>query len=237
MTDMFETQEDIDPDKDYLEEFVGEGKKYKDEKELAKSKAFGDLHIKRLEEENRFLREQTAKNKTLEEFVDQLSRTKAASDEDDDTTNNRSNQDVLNLQQLETVFDKRLDQYEVKRQRSANAELVKSELTKVYGKNYVPKLDSVAQELGLTREEMSELAQNRPQLFLKTVLPAKQVDEDFVPPVSSINAKSSLGQTKRTQQYYKDLKNKDFKTWSSAKTQIQMHDDALKLGEAFFDVG
>ena len=49
--DLFTMSTTIDPEKDYTAELVGEGKKFKDNKELARSKVESDLFISHLQKE------------------------------------------------------------------------------------------------------------------------------------------------------------------------------------------
>src|SRR5688572_23205514 len=69
----------FDDTKDYFTELVGDGKKFNDEKALAKGKAFADHHISLLEaekaemvEEHRKLREELNARAALEELIDQM---------------------------------------------------------------------------------------------------------------------------------------------------------------------
>src|SRR5262245_42375347 len=54
MNTLFTDQNDhqIDPNKNYYEELVGEGKKFRTQEDLAKKSLYADAHIARLEKEN-----------------------------------------------------------------------------------------------------------------------------------------------------------------------------------------
>src|SRR4029450_8159059 len=75
MTDLFSDESDInvDPNKNYLEELVGEGKKFKTPEDLARGKAESDSFIERLQKELHGLRNELKSRLQLEEVVDRIS--------------------------------------------------------------------------------------------------------------------------------------------------------------------
>src|SRR4051812_10177738 len=70
MTDQAIFNADPNANKDLVVELVGEGKTYKTVDELAKGKINADIHIKRLEEEAKALREQLAGAKSVEDVLE-----------------------------------------------------------------------------------------------------------------------------------------------------------------------
>jgi hypothetical protein len=64
-----------------LSALVGETQKYKSVDELAKAYANADSFIEQLKEENRKLREQTAKAKTIDEVLERMNRRNASEDD------------------------------------------------------------------------------------------------------------------------------------------------------------
>src|SRR6266700_391496 len=79
----------VDPDKDYFKELVGEGKKFKSPEDLARGKFESDQFIeilKKRQDEMRAdylkLREDNTAKAKLEDLIDQLSKKNLASNED-----------------------------------------------------------------------------------------------------------------------------------------------------------
>ena len=62
----------VDPNKNYLEELVGEGKKFKDPVALARSKVESDRHIAKLESELKAIRTDMNSRLSLEDLVTKL---------------------------------------------------------------------------------------------------------------------------------------------------------------------
>ena len=84
MSDLFDPTNapQLDETKDYLTELVGDGKKFKDVKDLAKGKAFSDLHIQTLEKTLNQMREELQTRKTAEELINQIALTKPTANPD-----------------------------------------------------------------------------------------------------------------------------------------------------------
>lgn len=247
MTDLFGSSQDngselphADPDKNYVEELVGENKKFKTVDELARGKWEADQFIERLKQEQAALREELNSRKRLEEVADLLSQQKSQSNEgppparDDGDKNN-----TLTPEQLEKMLEERLTKRERQQVRDRNINEVKQKLTETMGQNYAAKLEQEARNLGVTREYLTNLAADSPQAFYRLMgldTPRSQ-GTSVSPPPSSVNPAAFTPNTtgERTQAFYDKMKQNDPKTYWSPKTQNEMHRDAQRLGVRFFD--
>jgi uncharacterized protein YidB (DUF937 family) len=223
--------------KSFRDELVGDGKKFKTDEDLARGKWESDVHIKRLEAEMADLRKSAATQARLQELVDKLTIAGAPPINPPEPKDDEKNKGVA-PEQLEAVLDKRLQKYEAERTGKDNRVVVRQELQKHLGPNFVTKLKERAAELELGENFLDSLAASNPKAFLKllgvgetTQAPAETL---FTPPRSSINTSSSQrGSDKKDFKYYQNLKRENAKAWTP-QVQIEMHEQATKLGPAFY---
>ena len=119
-----------------------------------------------------------------------------------------------------------------------NADYVRKELEKLYGPEWVNQVKSKAKELGESIEFIDTMAQTKPNVLLK--LFTQQAAPQKASLFSGQNTTQqtlNLGSTQeRTMSYYHKIRDKDRTAYMTPKVQNEMHKDALRLGEAFFDV-
>lgn len=247
MTDLFGSNHDsdstpihADPDKNYVEELVGESKKFKTVEELARGKYEADQFIERLKQEQAALRKELESRKRLEEVADLLSQQKSQSTEGLPPARQDGDKNAtLTPEQLELMLEERLTKREQQQIKDRNISTVKQKLTEAFGQNYAAKLEQEANTLGVSKEYLTNLAAESPNAFLKLVgLDGRQQQSNlFSPPPSSVNTASFAPNThgERTQAYYDKLKNTDPRVYWSPKVQNEMHRDAQRLGARFFD--
>lgn len=242
MTDLFTDQNTnvVDPNKNYLEELVGEGKKFKSVEDLARAKAEADAFIERLKTETNGLRDELKTRTTLDEVLDRLNKSQ-------DTNSNASNQNnqngengsgtALKPEDLARMIDERVSQREQARRAQENLAEVAQKLTEAYGSNFATKLKQEADALGLSQDYVNNLAATAPKaLFRLLGVDSKPPQNNlFTPPTNQVRSPgSSQTSGDRTKAYYDDLKKRDPAQYWNPSTQNQMHKDALRLGESFF---
>ena len=171
-------------------DFVGEGKKYKSAEDALRSVPHAQEHIKTLEEEMAQLKEELTRRKTAEELLDEL---KSGNQQVETTTQNVGfDQDtIMNL------VNQTIEQRDRQSKAQANASTVASKFTEQYGTQAQEVYNKIAQDAGLTVEQLNNLAATSPNVVLKlSGLDAKPT------PVgkssSSINTQA-LGSTKPTE--------------------------------------
>lgn len=235
---IFEDSNIQEPNKDYFSDLVGEDKKYKDQQALAFSRLKADEHIQKLETEMSELRKDLQARTTLAELTDKWAQMQTQTTErrvDDDNQLQRKDSD-LTPEKIDSIFNTRLTEYEKTKARQANANLVKTELKKTLGDNYSSKLKDELNRLGISDEYANRMAEEQPQAFLKLVSPSPNRDDRFAaPPRSTVAAPFAPSNTERTNSYYEKIRTSDPNLYWSPKVQNQLHDDAIRLGEKFFD--
>lgn len=249
MADLFAEADNasvIDQNKNYLNDLVGEGKKFKTPEELARGKAEADAFIEALKRENAELRQDVNSKSRLEEIAERLSALhkteQTPSNQDNHTSDeSRAQQNTgLTAEALEEMLNRKLSERETKRLQEQNLETVRNQLTQVFGNDYVASVKAKAAELGVTTDWMNQLAADNPKALLKLVgadaAPAPKRPDLFTPPPSALNSGNFVpSNTERTKSWYAALKTKDPVLYRDPKTQVQMHKDAQRLGERFFD--
>lgn len=229
----------IDETKNYLEEYVGEGKKFKDAAELAKAKATSDAFIKQLEEEQAALRqeyfalrEEYNARPALQELIDQLKNTQHTSS--DNQNANDDQPPALKPEDIENLVAKKLQEAELTKKQEENYKTVQAKLKERYGESYVTHLQTQISTLGLSEDFVNDLAKNHPQVFIKTFGLDAQPKESFqTPPRGSITTQTSTPNVKRDWNYYENMRKTDYQKYWDPKTQLQMIADKATLGDSF----
>ena len=232
---------EADPNKDYLTELVGEGRKFKDQQALAKSKYEADQYIeilKRRLDEGRaaFLkeREENTTKASLEELTKRIEERLKSNAE----TEVKSETNQFDPKQIESLVTTKLLEHEVTRTETNNFNLVKGKLQQRYGENYKEALGKQIEELDMTEATLNEMARRQPKVLLRTLgLDKDSEQQQFQSPPRGqrSNAFTPSGPAKRTWSYYQNLKKTKPDIWFDRSTAIQMQKDAIELGEAFQD--
>ena len=244
-------------DKNYLEELVGEGKKFSSAEELAKGKAQSDAFIEQLKREQSELREALAESKSIEEHLNDL-RTAVV-------THNKKEENISAMtvdpnaaapvvaettaqatpspDDIRSMVEQEVSRRTSQAQVEQNLDSVISEAKRVHGDNYKQELSQKAMELGSTPDEMFEIAQKNPALF-KSVMgltgdkaPATQNAPNRV--FESVNTDALRSQNQNTGKKgysdFQDLRKTDPQKYFSPEVQNEMFRLAQEIGPEFLN--
>lgn len=236
----------IDHSKNYLQELVGEGKKFSSPEELARGKAESDLYIKHLErgrdelrEDYLKLREESVARQKLEELIGQLESKTQRQDSSDNTqqSDEKNIQPKYDPKEIESLVSSKIQEHELTRKQEQNFNSVKAKLQERFGTNYQASLKTQIDQLGLTEDFVNDLARKHPSVLFKTLgIDAPVAREDFQTPPRSAQSNNFTPQnSKRTWSYYQNMKKNDPKVYWDKSTQVQMMHDSVDLGEEFKD--
>lgn len=238
-------QPDIDPTKNYLEELVGENKKFKTAEDLAKGKFMSDSYISTLErqrdemrEDYLKLREEAAASTRLQELLDKLEE-KADLTSRELPLSNEEKSTGVNPEQVESLVSAQVLAMRESERQEENRRFVERMLNERLGSNYKSVLKEQAKALELTDDEVNLMAKNKPNLFLKTFgLDQPVKTESFQAPLRSQSRTDTFAPqtTKRTYSYYQNMRKTNPNLYLDRKIAIQMDKDAQALGKDFFDV-
>lgn len=236
----------VDPNKNYVEELVGDGKKFKSIEDLARGKYEADLHIslknKQFDElaaDYKRLREEYNAGPKLQEAIDRLLAAKETPSSEH-TPAKEDTKPAFDPEQLDARMDARLAQFEADRKSHANEQIVRDKLQEKFGDKFSEMLAAQTQKLGLTADRVTDIARTSPSAFFRLMgLEEQQQTESFQsPPRSSQNTNftPSGAKTKKWSDY-KALQKTHPNLFSDPKTHNQMMSDIKAIGEkAFYDV-
>jgi hypothetical protein len=247
MDDLFNQNEDqiqIDETKNYLEDLVGDGKKFKTPEELARGKFESDSYIKILEkrldmsrQDLESLRNEYNAGKSLKELLDQMNDKQPTTSREQTQNPNEVQPPAYKPEELESLVSSKIEQHEQSKKERENYNQVQAKLLERFGNSYKDALKSQALTLGLSDDEVNSMARKNPNLFMKTFdLNEPKKTEPFSAPPTSMRRSDSFAPTseKRNWNYYMEMYRKDPKSWYEPKISVQMHNDAIALGEDFY---
>lgn len=249
MNDLFQTPTDlpsIDPNKKYLDEYVGEGRKFKDPEELAKSKFHADTYIPILErrlDQERLEREAMKKEfetrANLEEIVQRLIQKQQVTTTPLTTSESKVEPMVtapsLDVSKLDELVSTKINQWDIEKRQKTNVDTVRGKLQERFGSNFAEVLKAKAEELNVSPTFLNSLAKDHPTVLYKTL----GLDENVQP--VNINAPSTSqrftpkGEQKRTWSYYQEMRKNNKDLYDNPRTALQMQRDAIEQGDAFQD--
>jgi hypothetical protein len=236
-------QVEVDPNKDYFAELVGDGKKFKTQQDLARSKYEADQYIEILKKrQDQINAEYLAVQKDnmarakLEELIDRLSKTPNSNTYDPPEV--KDDKPGFDPNQIKSLVSQEYLEQEKNRKQADNFRMVQDKLKERYGNNYQNVLKEQLVELGISDAELNDMARKQPKVLIKTLgLDAAPQTEGFQAPPQSRQRTNQFGHTaqERTWSWYQNLKKTDPKAYLSKEIAVQMHNDAQRLGEKFRD--
>lgn len=243
LLDNTSTETTVDPTKNYLEELVGDGKKFKTVEDLARGKYEADLHVSL---KNRELDALTAEYKRLQneynagpklqEVLDKILTAQTSSSETPKANDNNTAPPAFDPSQLDSLLESKLQKISAAKQAQENTKLVKDTLQAQFGDGFSAMLQAQTQKLGLTKEMVDNLVQTSPDAIFRIMGTNQAKDNTFqAPPRSSRQSTDFAPNTnKRTFAYWKEEAKKKPGLFSDPKAHNQMLEDIKAIGEKAF---
>lgn len=231
-TQQTQTQED------WLAKIVEvKGEAFKDPQVLAKSKLESDNYIKQLEGQLTELRTELSKEdaakKLLAELQSRRQDPNANSVPKQGETNPSDTKPVLSEDVIQRLVEETLSKREQANSAQQNAKMVQDQLTQKYGTEAKAHVEKKAQELGMSFDRLSALAAESPSAFMTLIGEPKT---EFKAPVQgTINtaAGNYSNPSERNWDYYQNLRRTNKTLYFNPKTQQQMMQDKMRLGDRF----
>ncbi len=247
MTSLFEinVEGQLDPDKKYFDELVGDGKKFSDAEALARGKAESDGFIKTLNERADAMRAEITKLKEeadakvqLRELIDQAKNSQQQQlSSNENPVNEEPKLPLYDPKEVETLIYSKIQETKKKEIEQTNYNTVVTKLKEKYGNKYPEFLSQKTQELGLTQESVESMARTMPQVLIKSLeldAPVQRTDSGPMRSMFRTDQFQPTGGAKRDHKYYEELRKKDFALWSDKKTTEQRFKDIVGMGEEAF---
>lgn len=211
--------------------------------ELLSAKAESDLYIKTLiarqedlKKDYLQLREQHQASEDLKTMIDQLRQSQKDPNATATPQADTQVQHAISPEDIDTLVSQKLNAHQLQLKQQENFNVVQARLKETLGPDYQSSYKQRLDTLGLTKEFADDLAKNHPSVFLKTfdLEGTSQRTPDMAPPRSQQRQASFKPSTpKRDWNYYQELKKSNPRLYLDPKIAIQMHDDAIALGDAF----
>src|SRR5882672_6795829 len=228
----------IDPNKDYFEELVGEGKKFKSPAELARGKAESDLYIEHMKGRMDELRQDYTKlhneynaGPKLKETLDQYMQELKQSQGNQVPPVQEDKSVVLDENKISEMVKQHIQATKQLDAEDTNAKTVESKLQATYGPNYKQLVSQQINQMGMTVEFFNDMARKYPDALMRTLsIDSRQGDTFQAPPTSTQRSDPFASPVKRTNAYYQKMRQTDPVKYRDPKTQDQMYKDYLALG-------
>lgn len=228
-------------EKTFLEQLVEtKGENFKDPEVIAKSKLEADNHIQSLERQIEELKEdlnnKTSASDVLEAINKKAEEIKNFSFEPPKDTEQQST--PLSSEDLTSLVTSILDKRSVETKSEENKRQAHKLLTETYGDNAGEAVKEAMSKLGVSDEDLVGLAAKSPTAFaslVKSTVEVKKETNTFTPTEVNTATPAFDGKTTRDYDYYKKLRRENPDLYYSAKIQRQMDQDALSLGDKFFN--
>lgn len=210
--------------------------------ELLNAKAESDLYIKTLtarlddlKKDYLEIREQHQASTQLKDLIDRLEKAPKPGQEDSRDTHRDEVPPALKPEDIESLVSQKLSEHQKSLKQQDNFMFVQAKLREQLGENYQEVYKQRLDNLGLTKEFADDLAKNYPTAFMNTFgLNQTSAVSNVAPPRSSTRQTSFAPNVpKRDWNYYQEMKKTNPRLYLDPKIAIQMHDDAIALGDEF----
>jgi hypothetical protein len=244
MTDLFNDSDDtpeVDPNKDHFSELVGEGKKYKDSQAAGRALVEKDAFIERLKTEAHGLRQELNTRLKLEEVIDRISSASKSptSEQPPREPDKEQSASQLSPEDVQKLVADTLTDTEKKTQARRNLAFVEEKLQEAFGPTFRRTVKAQAAKLQVGESFLQNLAAEQPAAFLKLMeVEGREHSSVTPPPAPSVNSaalgfKPNSGIKRKS--YFDSIKKQDPRRYWSVAVQNELHAEALKQGQTFFD--
>lgn len=148
------------------------GREFKSTDDLDKHITHAQTHISKIEEENRALREQLQKQESQSKSVEDILAKIESNTPSEEPTVQYQAQGQREEVDIDSLLEQKLNERKAKELQNNNYSQCMSEAKKLFGDEYLEKLNSMSAELGI--DNGVDLAKNSPQAFKKLFLSSKQ---------------------------------------------------------------
>lgn len=225
----------------FVEQLVGEGKKFKDVESLAKGKLEADRHIAEITQTLTQLREEIAKQDYAKTLLESLQSKGAesgtAKTEEPTQTRNSAAENTTQTREvdIEALVEQAITKKEKARTFEQNIATANEAMVSQFGDKAGEVVKARSQELGISVERLKEIAAESPTAFLQLISGSAKKTTDKVAPPSSVRQDSLASNTSdRTFEYYQKMRKENKSLYYSPKVQRMLMDDRLRLGDKFY---
>lgn len=216
------------------------GENWEDPKVIAKGYLDSQAFIDQLKEEQKQLREDLEKAKYEREVLERLGAkakpTGGEGGQDKASTSATDNQAGASVDDIKKLVLEAMTERERAATTDENLRNTDAQLQKLFGTDADAQVEKRREELGLTKERLTEIAAESPSAFLALMgkAPEKQTNKLVSGSVNTTAESFTSNGSKRDWAYYNQLRRENPRLYYKPATQNQMATDRLTLGESFF---
>lgn len=235
MTDLF-TTDSVDQTESQREELLN---KWKDKpaEELLKAKVEADLFIntltKRQDDLNRDyleMKKQLDATASLQELRDQILNAKTTSNSESPHANEGNESHKTETVDIKKEFETLYAQTREAERKLENTNKVMNTLKDRFGNSF----QEVLRDTGLSDNRIREIAAESPEAIFRLVGLNQQQESFQAPMRNTQNSFMPKKQQKRDWNYYQEMKKTNPKLYLDPKIAVQMHNDAIEMGDSFY---
>lgn len=239
-TEVFGTDPQPDNQTSFLDQLVGDDKKYKTPELLAKSRLDADTYIAQLQREQAQLREELATRTSVDDAIKNFQRNTQQAPASEVQTSPAAAPAIDEKTLAERIRQVTQEQ-NIEQRQASNVETAARRLTETFGDS--TKANQVVQqkaaELGVTVKFLQDTAAQSPQAFFSLLGLEQQATQTTQRTHSDVNVQAfgqqnSSGPKPGTYAFYEAIRQEDKKRYFSPQVQNQLMKDALEKGDAFF---
>mgnify|MGYP006940498301 CR=1 FL=1 len=237
MADSLLPQDHTTPTK---EEIIAKWKD-KPQEELLAAKAESDIYINTLtarlddlRKDYLELRDQQQTGAQLKEFLDRMEN-RSSEPNTQQITPQSEVQPGIKPEEIQDLVAKEIARNNQLSRQTKNFSDMQAKLRETFGDNYEASYKQRLDTLGLSPEFADDLARNHPTVFMKTLELDARPTQQIPNPIRNTQRPTTFApQTpKRDWNYYQNLKKENPRLYLDPKIAIQMHEDAMALGDDF----
>lgn len=223
-TDVSDDLVTIEENVDYLDQLVGEGKKFKEVKDLARGKIEADKYIEilkqRLDEATKEINTRTS----LDSFLKEIKGAKQPVQHDVIDPPVDPQKKVLDDSEIEKRFEDYLARRESQRSSQTNLEKVQETLITQFGPEAKIVINKKAQELGMSVSALEQIASQSPSAFYRLVGVAEERNPvgGVQMPRSQVNPSQQVSSGVKNKAYFDKLKQVDRAKYFNPQTTVEM---------------
>lgn len=218
------------------------GEKWKDPNVVAKGYLDSQQFIEQLKQENATMRSELDKGDYMKELLETLKQQQGKpaggenASEKNTSTSDTANQAVASVENIKSLIAETLTQTQQQELRAKNLDTVDKHMESQFGTEASKKIEERRQQLGLTKEQLIEMAGTSPQAFFTLMGTAPSKDSNTVPGSalntegSAFNSNSNLKNWK----YYQQMRKENPRQYRSPKVQNEMALEAQRQGTEFY---
>lgn len=226
---------------DFVQKVVAEkGEQWKDPQALAKGYLSAQEYISTLETQTKEMRDEINKQdyakELLTKFENQGSQpTMAGTQENKGGGEQENTTPAFSEEQLKSLVSGAISEHQANSVKQANIQTVDAKLTEMYGTEAAKTVDKKAGELGLSKDQLTKIAEDSPDAFFRLMgeAPRKEANPVSQGSINSTAETFNHQNGERDWNFYQELRRTDRRKYFSPAMQKQMMNDKIRLGDKF----